>query len=269
MNVDAHDLARLVSEVLNSRKYREMDDRLIRRIGQCELAARHNLKDAIKATRNKLHQIGGVYFAGEIDYRQALADLRRTAEDDAAFRAVCADLMRRHASTRERLPILDTFYRTLLAEVGPVQSVMDVACGLNPLALPWMGLPDTIWYFAYDIYWDLMGFLGSYLMLSGGRRQAAVLDVTGELPDEQADLALVLKTLPCLEQIEKGAGLRLLDGLHAPVLIVSFPVGSLGGHGKGMRENYEAQFRGMVAGRGWDITRFEFKTELAFVVRKG
>jgi 16S rRNA (guanine(1405)-N(7))-methyltransferase len=78
----------------------------------------------------------------------------------------------------------------------------------------------------------------------------------------------VLKTIPCLEQLDKSIGRRLLEGLPAEHILVSFPAQSLGGRSKGMVENYEAHFREMVAGLDWQVERYEFKTELAFLIKK-
>ena len=81
-------------------------------------------------------------------------------------------------------------------------------------------------------------------------------------------MALLLKAIPCLEQIDKKAGYTLLHAIQANALIVSFPVRSLGGKNKGMVEHYDAHFRALVAEETWDIQRFEFISELVFVVRK-
>ena len=81
-------------------------------------------------------------------------------------------------------------------------------------------------------------------------------------------MALILKTIPCLEQLDKTAGLRLLETIQAEHILVSFPVHSLGGRSKGMVENYEARFHALVQGKRWAIQRFEFATELAFLVTK-
>ena len=95
---------------------------------------------------------------------------------------------------------------------------------------------------------------------------AHVRDLITNPPTEPADLVLLLKTLPVLEQVEKGAAPRLLDALNARYLLISFPTRSLGGRQKGMVQNYEAQFMEWVDGRAWHIQRFEFPTELAFLV---
>ena len=176
--------------------------------------------------------------------------------------------MRHHASTRERLPILENFYATTLASLGSVHSVLDLACGLNPLALPWMPLAPDSRYYACDIYADMIAFLNGFFAQAGIRGQARVCDLVAGAPDEQVDLALVLKALPPLDQQAKHAGRDLLRALNARHILVSFPAHSLGGRGKGMAENYEQRFRALADAEGWKIERFVFPTELAFLVAK-
>ncbi|HEX6384517.1 MAG TPA: 16S rRNA methyltransferase [Anaerolineae bacterium] len=256
----------LVERVVAGQKYRYVSRDLIRQVGGRELAIRRNLKEAVKATKNKLHQVGGAYFETVIDYEQALADLRAARGDPAAFRQVCRDIMNLHASTRERLPILDDFFNATLAELPPIRVVMDVACGLNPLARPWMPFGDQIEYLAYDIYTDMIDFIREFLEIAGVKGQAEVRDVIGNPPAQPADLAFILKTLPCLEQVDKTAASRLLDTIQASYLLISYPARSLGGRRKGMVENYEAHFWALAGGRNWIVQRFEFPTELAFLV---
>ncbi|HRQ37734.1 MAG TPA: 16S rRNA methyltransferase [Chloroflexota bacterium] len=262
----------LLTAVTQSPKYRTIAPDLVRRIGAVELAKRGNFKEAVKGTKNKLHQVGGAYGDTAVDYPKALARLQN-ANGEEAIRQTCRDLMRRHASTRERLPILDEFYATTLAGLPPIHSVVDVACGFNPLAIPWMPLADDAVYHAYDIYGDMMAFLQGYFALIGVNGVAHHQDILSQPPAEPADLALILKALPCLEQAEKGAATHLLDAIQARHMLISYPAQSLGGRSKGMMENYEAQFWGLVngqpkaaAGRDWHITRFEFATELVFMV---
>lgn len=259
-------LETLVDAVTRSAKYAAISPALVRRLGAEELAKRRNLKAAVKATKSKLHQVGGAYFTARIDYDEALAQLAAVREETAVFRQTCQDLMRRHASTRERLPILDQFYGRLLADLPPVHRVLDVACGLNPLALPWMPLVPAVEYVALDIFGDMMAFLQGFFDLVGVNGRAIQQDVLSTPPSETADLALILKTLPCLEQAQKGAASSLLDAIQARALIISYPVHSLGGRSKGMVSTYEAQFEALAHGRGWQVQRFEFQTELAFLV---
>jgi 16S rRNA (guanine(1405)-N(7))-methyltransferase len=264
------ELETLVAAVLATPKCRHICEDLIRGIGARELAKRRNLKEAIKATKNALHQVGGAYLSGRVDYAAALEALRRAREsaDEEAFRQACRQGMRWHASTRERLPILEPFYATTLAGIGPIHSVLDLACGLNPLAIPWMPLAEGAEYYACDIYRDLVDFLNECLPFVPMRGAVEVADVTQSCPARKVDLALVLKSLPCLDQIDRSCSLRLLDGLNADRVLVSFPVHSLGGQSKGMVSHYEARFHELVDERRWTVARFAFAAELAFLIRK-
>lgn len=264
-------LAVLVQTVLRSAKYKHVSPGLIQRLGARELGRRRNLREAVKGTKSKLHQIGGAYFEASVDYDRCLARLRQavTSDDPGAMRRTCKELMRLHASTRERLAILDEFYTSTLADLPQVRTVMDLACGLNPLSRPWMPLGDDVTYLAYDIYGDLVDFIQEFMMLAGINGKAEVRDILADPPQEEVDLALVLKALPCLAQIDPDAGPSLFDALRARYLLVSFPAKSLTGREKGMVRNYQAQFETWASGRNWHVTRFQFKTELALLIQVG
>jgi 16S rRNA (guanine(1405)-N(7))-methyltransferase len=259
----------LVRSIVESPKYRTVSQELVRRIGRRELAARRSLKEAVKATRNKLHQVAGAYLDGRPGYAAWVEQLAAAQASDRELRQACLRIMQHHASTRERAGILDRFYTTALAGLPPIHSVLDVACGLNPLAMPWMPLAPDATYYACDIYVDMMVFLDDFFRLAGVRGQAQVCDLLGDPPGQPVDLALVLKALPPLEQLDKRAGLNLLRALNATYLLVSFPARSLGGRDKGMVEHYASRFLALAAAEGWPVERFEFATELVFRMRKG
>jgi 16S rRNA (guanine(1405)-N(7))-methyltransferase len=77
-------------------------------------------------------------------------------------------------------------------------------------------------------------------------------------------VALLLKAIPCLQQMDRDIGRLLLDAIDAPVLIVSYPVHSLGGHKHAMPDHYAAEFARLVARRPWRIDTFHFATELVY-----
>ena len=254
----------LVAAVLATRKYGAIAPEFVRKILADEL--RRHPKDALKATKNRLHQVAGAYLSAPPDYDSWLERLRTASPAERP--TVCRALMQTHASTRERLPVLDEFYRVALAEIAPVHSVLDVACGLNPLAIPFMPLVQSAVYYATDLYGDQASFFNAAFPLLGVTGSAWASDVTLTIPPQRVELALVVKAIPCLQQIDKGIGQRLLEGLQADHLLVSYPVHSLGGAGKGMRANYDAQFRELVASKDWTIRRYDFATELAFLISK-
>lgn len=163
---ESRQIDEVVAAVMAALKYRAIDPSLVRTLAVRELAARSSLKEAIKATKNKLHQIAGAYVEQRIDVAswmhqlQAYDDSRpatvsdhalvqsalanpRIAHLGASFVRASLDLMARHASTRERLPIVQRFYAEIFAALPPVRSVLDVGCGLNPLAIPGCRSPLT------------------------------------------------------------------------------------------------------------------------------
>ena len=263
-------LARLVENVQASARYREISADLVRNIGARELSKRGSFKEAVKATKNKLHQVGGAYLSEQQAYATWLRDLQELvqARKEDELRVYLRTIMTHHASTRERLPILEEFYRTILAELPPVHSVLDLACGLNPLALPWMPLAQPVEYYACDMYTGMIDFLQRCLPLLGARGEAVVCDVLQSCPARQVDVAFVLKTLPCLEQVEKTVGSRLLRGINASAIVVSFPMHSLGGRAKGMQAHYASTFARLVEQTSWSSQSFTFATELAFLLTR-
>jgi len=266
------DLAQLVATVARSAKYRTVSPALIARIGAQEMAKRRSQKEAVKATKGKLHQVAAAYMPSKVDYAAWLEQIEAAVAAGQDLRPVCADILHHHASTRERLPLLDTFYATLLHDLPPVHSILDLACGLNPLTLPWLrasgALADDATYQAVDVYVDLAEFLGEFFRLAQIDGATHATDILHDPPTQPVDLALLLKAIPCLEQIESDAGPRLLNVIQAQVILVSFPVHSLGGRNKGMATTYAAHFQEMVAAQSWRVESYEFDTELVYRIQK-
>ncbi|HEY6287118.1 MAG TPA: hypothetical protein VIX20_15750 [Ktedonobacteraceae bacterium] len=271
MNEEANQqIDRLIEAVLASSKYKSIGIDFITYIGKQELSRQRNLKEAIKSTKNKLHQVGGAYQTSAPRYSVWLDELKfaKRSGNKEHFLNTCKWIMEYHSSTRERLPILEQFYSTILANLPPINSVIDIACGLHPLAIPWMPLSEHVQYFAFDIYEDMIGFLNESLALMSVRGSGKVSDVLRYCPTQKVDVAFILKAIPCLEQVDKSAGLRLLETINADHLVVSFPAHSLGGKSKGMATYYETRFYKQVAHKPWSIQRFAFPGELVFLVSK-
>lgn len=274
----------LVAEIQASAKYRHVCPDLIRRLGAKELGAKRSLKEAVKETKNTLHQIGGAFLDRPPHYASWREQLKQAADmppvlssppsflSSSVFpqslKPVCVNIMESHASTRERLSLLETFYAQTLARVAPVRSILDVCCGLNPLALPWMPLAPDAAYHACDIYGDMMAFHNDFFAIAGVAGHAQTWDAAHTPPTQSAHVALLLKALPPLEQTNKAAALHLLRSLQAEHILVSFPTRTLGGKDKNMGAHYETRFRALIAEEPWHIERHEFTNELCFLVSK-
>jgi 16S rRNA (guanine(1405)-N(7))-methyltransferase len=267
----------VVSAVASSKKYGALCTDTIRRIAAHELATHGNTKTAIKATKRRLHQVYGA-FEWDLEYDAAYRQLEtayRTGSE-SEIRATCRHLMGGHSSTRERLPILDSFYPAVFKVTGPPRSILDMGSGLNPLALPWMDLVSQSGsgratgarYIALDIDANRVDFLNRYLALTGLEPLARCQDILAHPPDDTADVALLLKMSPTLERQAPGATLWLVERLCTSHVVVSFAIKSLGGREKGMAQHYQRQFVAWAEERQWPTEKLAFETELVFIVTK-
>lgn len=261
------ELEQVVAAVRSSKKYRTLCAETVRRLARSELEQTDNAKRAIKATKRRLHQVYGAFETG-IDYDavyQRLEDAYRSGSVNG-IKDLCRQVMAWHSSSRERLPLLEHFYPAIWEVTGAPHSILDPGCGLNPLALPWMALPDLARYIALDIDLARVDFLDRFLSLAGLPPVARCQDVLVEPPVDPADVALLLKMSPSLERQQAGATLHLVGQLNTPWVVVSYAVKSLGGREKGMVEHYGQQFRQWAADRGWPVHELAFESELVFVV---
>ncbi len=243
-------------------KYRMLDPAFVHTLAACEATKHGRTKELVKAVKRKLHQVVAAYGDGPPPYEDWLACLRAASTDQ--IKPVCTRILAAHASTRERLSELDGFYATLLDGVSAPNSVLDLACGLNPMTRPWMPLPTATSYTALDVDTAAVRFLNLAFQALGYAGTADIADLAFAPPVLRADLVLLLKAVPCLEQLDKTAGRRLLETIQANCVLVSYPVASLGGRRKGMADFYDRHFQALVAGLPWRVERFTFYSELVF-----
>jgi len=99
---------------------------------------------------------------------------------------------------------------------------------------------------------------------------AVCADLIIETPAEKVDLVLMCKLLPVLESQQQGRGFELARQLNAKILVITYPLKSLGGREKGMGKNYAAQFEKAQAegalGPHKIIDSMEIGNELVYVV---
>ena len=263
------ELNELTAQVTQSPKYAQLADSLINRVSAEELERQPSLSTAVKSTRTRLHQLTTAFLPTNINYALWL-ELFNSNQllSEQASRDLAMRMMRLHASTAERLPVLEFFYRTSLASIAPLHSVVDLACGLNPLAIPWMPLADDFTYFACDVVKPLVDFLQKFFNLRGIHGEAEICDLSQSFPAQRADLTLLLKTLPLLTQMEKGLAEKVLAEIQSPHILISYPLKSLGGRAKGMQATYQASFEQLIAGKNFSVRKFEFSNEIAYLLSR-
>lgn len=244
----------IVETVLASKRYHAVGRSTVARIVSAAIQ-RYGMKRAADETKQLLHQVWSLYLPETHRAAGAVHDTIR--------------LLQLHQSTKERLPYLRSFYDRVFAVTGEPESIVDYACGFNPIAFATLGYPFPRSYRAYDIDLDTVTTLNQWFTGSGlqDRFHAALGDLLIDPPDP-ADVALLLKVLPCLELQEKGSGLSVILRQPARFVVVSYPLKSVSGKHKGMPAFYREQFATLCASQPWRITDLSFPEELVYVIDK-
>ena len=269
MAVDENQLDEVIAEICRNANYARMDEGIIRKVAIQEMAKRKNKKEVVKAARSKLHQIGTVYLDSPKPLEFNFEPLSIDQKQDIGFQKEWATpYLQNHASTQERFDFVDEFYEQIFIELPDVKKITDLACGMNPLFRPWMPVSKEVIYSACDIFTDGIALINDFFTTFGYSGNAHICDLTTQVPDCSGQVVFLLKTLPCLEQIEKGIGKRILSQINAEVLVVSFPSRSLGGRNVGMQQHYEAYLNDILDSR-WQVSTLDFINETVYVLKGG
>lgn len=253
--------AHIVAELQKSRKYRDLCDETLERIAAWALDRYPSQKTATKAAKRKLHQVYGAY-VGQVDVGEILALLAQM--DAETPKIICSQILQMHVSTAERVDDLEAVFEAIWKVTGQPTRVMDLACGLNPFALPWMGPVKE--YLACDINTHLSTCFGQFFENIKFNGKSICHDLLVKVPQWQADVAFLFKVLPCLEQQEKGASLAILKQVPAPHIVVSFPTQTIGGHDRGMAAHYDGFVGPLAADLKAEIQTLVFPRESYYVL---
>jgi 16S rRNA (guanine(1405)-N(7))-methyltransferase len=260
----------LSAEIQDSRKYRgvhiplETIANLVSEISMNE----HDPKIIRKIVREKLHHIVAPYL-GDLDYPCASREMSLAFQSNTqvAIQNFCMTILTSHASTRERIPVMTEFYKKIFSVTGVPGSIFDLACGLNPFAFPWMGLPLSIVYSAYDIHLPRIELLNQFF--SGMKMAATAIhrDIIAEPPDTPANVAFIFKEAHRMEQRQSGCSRVLWQILPVDWLVVTLPAVSLTGR-HDLASKHRKLVENAVTGSLWPVKEFKIGGEMVFCINK-
>lgn len=263
-------LNRLVREIHDSRKYRDLaiPHETLKDLLEQELGKGRSNSAALQAVREKLHNIVAPYLGGP-DYAAASEKLNSASQRGGIefLKPICREIMESHASTHERVPVLDQFYGKLWAVTGTPGSVLDLACGLHPFGLPWMGLPQTTRYFAYDLHAPRIELINHFFSLADYEAQGFVQDILVTPPTAHADVGIFFKEAHRFEQRKKGCNRPFFEALNVRWLLVSLPAVDLSGH-HAMVDRQRKLMGSILKGSSWPVEEILIENELIFCIRK-
>lgn len=245
----------IANRVAASRRYRDVATALVRRLAGEEAIRARSVDDAVKRVKRRLHQAVGAFERRRGDGLGAIRAAWSGDLSDPTFRAACRAAMAAHASAAERAPGLEAI-GALVADLRP-RSVVDLGCGIGPLALPWYGLARDARYLAVDVDGGALATVGAFLELVAQPHEVREQDLVADPRTPTADLALLLKLVTTLDRQDQAAAERLIRGLRVERAIVSFPARSLGGRGGVMATTYRRRMDELLTAVGPRLTAVE------------
>jgi len=259
-----------VETILRTRKYRDLNipkETILNLLAQPEAQklVRH---DQPKWLKRKLHNIVADYL-GDPDYPSVTEEMGEVFSNgnENNQKEFCKKILNAHASTRERMDYMEAFYQGIFKVTGKPQSISDLACGLNPLAFPWMGLDGLIQYHAYDIHQPRIEFIFHYFTYIHLAPLAEHRDILADPPTLPTDVTFLFKEAHRLDQRQKGCNRILWQKIPSPWLIVSLPSESLSGK-HDLVDKHRKLVRDSIGDSKWKITELQFGTELVFCIDK-
>lgn len=261
----------LIQAVEVSRKYRDLQipHATLQDILAYESQHSNSRKELEANFRKSLHNIIAPYLE-DINYPAETESLRKLYDQDPSqefLKSWCTNIMRRHASSRERLPFLDFFYKKIFTKIGTPKSILDLACALDPLGLAWMNLPPSTEFTAFDINQPRLAFLGTFFQYFFPNAQAIHQDILTEIPYQEADCAFFFKEAHRLERRRAGSNRELFARLNVKWLVVTLPSRDLAGH-HSLEAYHTTLIEKSIEGQPWGLTTDMAGDELIFFIQK-
>lgn len=259
----------LVQKIITSRKYQSLGIPVETVQDLVLKSSIPGLKDREleKIVRQKLHNIVAPYLE-DLDYPAAKARLStQQTENDNSLKEFCLKILSAHASTKERIPIMKEFYASIFEHTGTPASILDLACGLNPFALPWMRTPSGTIYHAYDIHQPRIDLINTFLEVIHRPPLAEKLDILVNPPAIQADVAFFFKEAHRFEQRQHGCNRTFWQALNVKFIIVTLPAYNLTGS-RSMMDGQRILVEKAISGLNWQVREILLGNEIIFCIKK-
>lgn len=173
-------------------------------------------KKAASAAKKKIYYQLRNYRSDSQDLEQRIGELEQATPDTPINERneIITAIVQGHASTRERLPSHDEFYRQLFDAIPSPRQILDIGCGVHPLMFPF----DSEWsqpverYVAADKNANDVQCINHFSRLQQNQKLAGVSwDISDGWAALEArtdcqnyDLAILMKVVPvvCRQQRE-------------------------------------------------------------------
>lgn len=207
------------------------------------------VKSMIKEIRAKLRNYVG-------QFQKSFKDREKILESGNVKK-----LLESHSSTFERL----SFYPKLIEIINEIKpsSILDLGCGLNPLALAKPG----IIYYALDIREDELSLVAKFFKKNKIKGCTKVYDLTKideNLPT--ADLCILFKVLDIIDAPPYALSEKILTKIKCKKFLVSFSKIKLSGKKMNKPERY--WFENLLKKLNFKYKKFQSENEIFYLIDK-
>lgn len=221
----------------------------------------------IKNVRAELRKVYGAFILKEYERKEKI--LRKLKDQDDMDTHI--ELLKIHKSTNERLSHYEQLYAKIFSKLPDKVTVLDVACGLNPIANIF-GRDRIRKYIASDISSQDCKFLSDYFSKIELEHEVMPLDLVESSSHKRisqigCDVCFIFKTLDGLERVERGVSEKLLLSTKAPIIAVTFPTLSLSGI-REIKEYRRVWLEKMLDKLGWKWEKTQIENELLYLIEK-
>lgn len=266
--INEHKINGIIEAIAKSKHYKNVCEDIIEKIVRREAGKYKSQKEIRKSAKGKLHQAFK-------SYRNSTSRKERKAIYDEISRDVgllspeeyCDRILKQHVSTYERIDNYVNFYKNIATFIGKPKRIIDIACGLNPLAIYYMNNNEIERYLALDIDKENIKLINVIARKFDLPIEAVACDVTlRDYSEEEFDACFVFKFLPILEKNANLNSVYFLQRIKSKYFVVSYPLKSLRGRDKGMYEFYSSSFQKKIDGHYKILGENVYENELVYII---
>jgi len=255
---DSQTLRHIIKEIKHKPELKDLPDSLIEKtLNEYLSKNRISLSDStkerkliIKEIRAELRKYSGQYASkSNIKNREELIKEGRFSE-----------ILNQHASTRERLVDYNEI-KDIINNLNP-KSILDLGCGLNPLAIAKKGIK----YHAYDINDNDLEIARQFFNQNSIEGDTHHLDIRIIEVFPKADLCIIFKVLDILGDNRNETARRLLTFIDSNFFLISFATRTLGG--KPMNSPYRRWFEKILNELKYPYKVKRMKQEIVYIISK-
>ncbi len=221
----------------------------------------------IKNVRAELRKVYGAFILKEYEKKNKI--LKKLIDENDIDTHI--ELLKLHKSTNERLGHYKELYERIFENVKGKAVILDLACGLNPIAN--IFVRDKIKkYYASDISSEDCKFLKEYFSKTRIDNEVFPLDLVEKeslkkLSKIKCDVCFIFKTLDGLERVERNITEKLFKSLDTKLIAVTFPTLSLSGV-REIKEYRRVWLEKLLEKLQWKYEKILIENELLYLIEK-